>query len=304
MSKTSIIRALEDRLAAGHRRVLSDWRALLLLRQASLALPPEERRWEKVPSSLTDARVLLARLVAQGALSPLSDLSFIYTVQSPYARTEPIEEYEILMELHPYAVLSHHSAFAFHQLTDELPSGYFLTISGDGAGQLLPIGTTPADWDGLTLVPGRRPETLHGRSITWHREAPKRFFGFEEYQPRGYPVRVTTPERTLLDGLRHPDWCGGLSQVLHAWRRSADTLNLDRVIADTEQLDIAVLRQRVGFVLDELGLRHPGMTPWPSKAQRGGSSKLHGGLPFASTYSERWSLSINAPTTALHEDSL
>ena len=70
-----------------------------------------------------------------------------------------------------------------------------------------------------------------------------------------------------------------------------------------EVYDVAVLRQRVGFLLEELGLTHPHVQEWPARAQRGGSSKLLGTAPYVNTYSERWSLSINAPLTSLHSAS-
>jgi predicted transcriptional regulator of viral defense system len=128
-----------------------------------------------------------------------------------------------------------------------------------------------------------------------------RFFGVALYRPQHDPVRVTTPERTLLDGLLHPELCGGLQTVLSAWRQARDLLDLDTVVTLVDRFDVAILRQRAGFVLDELGLDHPAAAAWPALARRGGSSKLLGSEPYAPTYSERWSLSINAPIAALRE---
>jgi hypothetical protein len=78
-------------------------------------------------------------------------------------------------------------------------------------------------------------------------------------------------------------------------------LDLDALVREVEHFDIQVLRQRAGYLLEELGLTHPTLEAWQASAQRGGSSKLLGAAPYAPTFSERWSLSINAPIDILHE---
>jgi predicted transcriptional regulator of viral defense system len=122
-----------------------------------------------------------------------------------------------------------------------------------------------------------------------------------DYQPHGYPVRVMTPERTLVDGLQQPDLCGGIETVLRAWVAARDLLDVERVIEYTERFDVVVLRQRVGYVLEAIGLGHPTLETWRRGAHRGGSSKLVGSASYAPVYSERWNLSLNAPVAALEE---
>lgn len=292
--------ALAEGLAAENRSVLSEWRAMVLLRRATFALPPGRRRWQQMPASVYDVRPALKRLTGKGDLEPVPDLPRLYLVTLPYARPEAVDETEVLMELHPFASLSHHSAMAFHNLTDDLPKEIQATIPERGSGGRLPPGTTPEDWEGLAPARGRTADKVLGRRVTWHKLSADRLFGAKEYSPRGYHVRVTTPERTLLDGLLQPEWCGGIESVLRAWAGYRDLLDLEEVVTYVEIFDIAVLRQRVGFILDELGLSSPAVDGWPAKAKRGGSSKLLGSAPFAPLFSERWKLSINAPTGALH----
>lgn len=302
MKKKSILHELTKRLADEHRRILSDWRAAILLRRATDELPLESRRWERKPSNVNEIRPTLSRLAQNGELVQLPDLPALYEVKVPYADTSPVEENELLMELHPYGALSYLSAFVFHELTNDLPQEIHMLVPSDGKGGMLPVGTTSTDWEGMALIRGSLIREINQRRIHWHRIAPNRMFGYAEYVPHGYPIRVTTPERTLLDGLQQPEFCGGLSNVLRAWRISRDTLNFEALIHTTEQFDIGLLRQRVGYVLEELGLTHPILEKWQASSHRGGSSKLLGAAPFAPTFSERWKLSINAPISALHED--
>jgi predicted transcriptional regulator of viral defense system len=140
-----------------------------------------------------------------------------------------------------------------------------------------------------------------GRPVEWQRVRPERFFGFADYAPLGYPMRYTTPERTLIDGLQNPGSSGGIVNVLRAWVLARDTIDLDVLVYQVERFDVAVLRQRVGYVLDQIGLTHPRLEQWRASSHRGGSSRLVGSEPFASTYDERWNLSLNAPVDVLHE---
>lgn len=206
------------------------------------------------------------------------------------------------MEVHPYAALSRISALAFHGLTDELPQTMIAMVSQDERAGMLPPDTRPQDWIGLDLIPGRKVDRVLGHPVRWIRVKPERYFGVADYQPLGYTVRVTTPERTLLDGLLDPESSGGLENVLRAWTLARDTLDVDTLVHQAERFRVAVLRQRVGFILESLDLQHPLLDRWQATATRGGSSKLLASAPYADTYSDRWNLSLNASIAALRPD--
>lgn len=299
MIKKTAASAILEQLAIENRRVLSDWRAFLLLRRATFRIPPEARRWAELPRQIDELYPLLRQMGTRGEIEALPRLGRIYQVTVPYARTGVVQEDEILMDANPYAAVSHWSALVYHGLTNDLPQELIATTPASYAGDLLPPGTTTLDWEGLSPVRGQRPDRILSWPVRWISVTPERYFGFREYQPQGYPVRVTTPERTLVDGLQSSSLCGGFQNVLQAWARARDTLDLSALVGIVDRFNVGVLRQRVGFILDQLDLSHPAVEAWQTLAKRGGSSKLLGGEPYAPTYSERWSLSINAPIAAL-----
>jgi predicted transcriptional regulator of viral defense system len=299
--RTTASLAILEQLADERRRVLSGWRGLILLRRATFSIPPVERRWEHLPEHVEDLTPLVRQMRERGEIEPISGFQHVYQVTVPYARQGFVDEREVLFELHPYATLSHLSALAFHGLTEAMPKGMTVTVSIDISGGLLPIGTGPRDWEGVHKPGGRMVRMILGRPVTWFRIKPERFFGFVDYQPLGYPLRYTTPERTLIDGLQNPDPSGGIASVLRAWVLARDTLDLDLLVNQVERFGVAVLRQRVGYVLDQIGLSHPKVERWRVSAQRGGSSRLVASEPFATNYDERWNLSLNAAVDVLHE---
>jgi predicted transcriptional regulator of viral defense system len=273
---------------------------MLLLENAQKTTPKEARRWSDPPTNLLEARTLLHRLAASGNLVPYRQHPHLYKVTSPYANQSPIEEDEILMELQPYAALSHISAMVFHQITDQLPKEIHMSVPSSRAAAILPVGTNRSDWSMRpNPVRGRLPTAIDGTPINWHQI--EKFFGFAEYTPRGYPVRVMTLEKTLIDGLASPEWCGGLTNVLRAWANGRDAINLRAVIEFTDRQDKGVLRQRVGYVLEKLGFSDPKLDVWTTKAQRGGSSRLLASAPFEPVFSERWKISLNTSIAPLEE---
>jgi len=296
--------AVLKQLAREGRRVLSDWRALILWRRATASTSSLDRRWTHMPSDLEEVHSLLRRMVDRREITRLPNLGHLYEVTVPYAPTGHVEEDEILMELNPYGALSHLTAMVFHGLTDELPKHTILSIPGKGTNGLVPLGTDPLDWQGLSPPSGSTPNVLRRLPLTWVRLKPTRYFGTQEYRPHEYPVRVMTPERTLLDGLQNPELSGGVENVLTAWASASDTLNVETLVYYVQLYGVRLLRQRVGYVLEEMGMSHPVLEEWSRTSKRGGSSKLIASLPYVPTYSERWNLSINTSTSILREISI
>ncbi|CAN5606020.1 hypothetical protein BH23CHL2_BH23CHL2_26410 [soil metagenome] len=297
--KTPAATAILERLAGENRRVLSAWRALILLRRATFDLSERERRWTKLPQTARDLRPILRHMERQGDLRPIEGSDDLFQVTVPYAPTGAPHPCEILMEIHPYAAIGYFSALELHGLTLERPREITAILPRGVIGSEVPIGTEPRDWEGIERVTGRKVARVAGIPVYWKQVAPDRFFGTGLYQPYGFLIRATTPERTLLDVLQEPEVAGGFENALEAWQMAADTVDVDLLIAYVERFDVGVLRQRAGFLLEELGINHPVLQRWQSNAKRGGSSKLVAANPYAPIYSERWNLSINAPTGAL-----
>ena len=291
--------AILDQLANANRRVLSAWRALILLRRASLTISVRERRWTKIPRSIGDMRPILRRMERQGDIRRIEGRSDLFQVTVPYAPTGSPHPYEVLMELHPIASIGYLSALELHNLTLERPRKLIALAPRNTIAGEQPIGTEPRDWEGIEKVIGKRVTQISNIPVQWRQIAPERYFGNDLYQPYGFLVRATTPERTLLDVLQNPELGGGFENVLEAWCAAADTMDVDLLISYVERLEIGVLRQRVGFLIEEMGIHHRSLSRWQADTHRGGSSKLVAANPYASTYSKRWNLSINAPIGTL-----
>ncbi len=294
----SILRVLGDQ----SRYVLVPWRALVILRQATVMLNPAQRRWKQLPELESDLSAILRGMRKRGEISLLTETPRSYQITTPYARKSSPSPTELLLELNPYGAISHASALTFHGLSLDLPERITAMTPSTGRFDLIPVGTEEADWDGLLRPSGFSVSNVLGTHVSWQRTKVEHFFGVATYREGDIPIYVTTPERTLVEGLRSPDACGGIINVLSSWSRARWTLDVESIIATVNRFNVGILRQRVGYVLESLGFSHQELIRWQRSARRGGSSRLVASEPFLSTFSARWSLSLNGPVHLLGEE--
>jgi predicted transcriptional regulator of viral defense system len=288
--------------ASEHRNVVSLWRALIYLRRASRILSPDERRWQQIPQSEGDVSPFLLQMQRRGLVQRVEGTRGVYRITAPFAQTFGTDEFDVLFEINPYTVISHYSALIFHGVTWDQPKLITVISGRDWDDSLIPLGTEAVEWEGLSLPAGPTPPRVMKIPVRWRPALVPLSIGVEVHATRGVPLRYTSLERTLVECLQDPKAGGGIMNVLRAWGRATDRLDVDAVVEFTEAADIAVLRLRVGYVLEELGFSHPALDRWATGAGRGGSNRLVGSEPLASVYSSRWNLSLNAPVFALHDE--
>lgn len=106
-------------------------------------------------------------------------------------------------------------------------------------------------------------------------------------------MSVTDVERTLLDGLSRPQYCGDFAEVLHAFAVRGDGLDLDRIIAYAMRLDAATSK-RLGWVLEHQGIdpsRLARLLAVPTQGYR----KLDPTGPRRGPCHPRWQVQENLP---------
>lgn len=289
-SSSSLLRQFAEQ----RRRVVAGWRALIELRrmaQVEGAPLPGDR----------DAAKVLNSLIRGADLVPIEGVRDVYRAESPYAAVLPVSEEQVVQEANPSAVFSHLTALAHHGLIDQIPTALYATSYQPPEPQRIPLGTTPEEWSDLPPPPLRFPKAVGAVAVNWVRMKGEWDFGHTASFSQGLPIYVTDIERTLLDVLRSPDDGGGIANSLRAWRLAQDRLNVEKLIGYTVRFGQVVMRQRVGFVIESLGLSHPLLSEWKKELARGGSLKLLASAPYAPEFSADWNLSLNVPAAVLSE---
>lgn len=240
------------------------------------------------------ATAVIRRLLDRGDLERVPELQLVYVVSSPYAQLIPLSDEQLVQEANPRCFFSHLTALIHHDLTGIVPNRiYAATASRDS--QRIPLDTTADDWIDVPIPSGQRPAVLNRIPIVWTRGRDEA--GVEVAHRQGGSVYVTNLERTLLDALRDPDKAHGINTVLQAWRLGSERWDLPRLLRYADEGP--VMRQRVGYLVERMGQRSPVLDDWKTRLQRGGSLKLLGSEPYASTFSGTWNLSLNVPESVL-----
>jgi len=275
-------------LASEHRRATSFWRLWTYMLRT---LPEVDRELQTSEDRRKEAwRKLIVR---SRQFQPVDGVDAVYIVNTPYSSYLTVSDEQIVQEANPWAVVSHLSALIHHQLVDDIPTALYLTIFKPIDYSRVPLGLYPEEWAEINPPKAQTPNKLDGTQIVWTRISNKYNWGIEIAESNGVPIYITDLERTLLDALRHPQKSGGIQKVLQAFSESRDRLSLDQIIQYTDRLAIKILRQRVGYILEEMGYSHPRMDKWKGSLLRGGSAKLIAENEYYSTYSKTWNISLN-----------
>lgn len=288
--------ALIMALSQDQRRVLSRWRALIYLRRASEMYAASERRWRDIPQSEQDAHRTIQNMLTSQHLESIKRAPNCFVLRDAFGRGFPIRELELLFELNPFTVVMHYSALEFHGFTLDQPK--VITAWSD-PGDFIPLGTQSNEWTAIPKPTTHYPKRVVSQRVEWFRGMVDTSFGIETAFDGPIPIRVTDRERSLIDVIQQPSRSGGIVNVFRAWLLGHDFIDLEKVTEYVHRYGIKVLRQRVGFLCEAVGLSHPVFDTWAKQSVRGGSSKLVGSEPFSPRYSERWNLSLNGPIEEL-----
>jgi predicted transcriptional regulator of viral defense system len=124
--------------------------------------------------------------------------------------------------------LSHATAMEIHGMTTQP--------------QLLVMVSTPAP---------RRSVVALGVEFRFVRCQRRHLFGLtEHWVTKQEKVRVSDLERTIIDGLKQPEHCGGLTEVAKGlWMRRQD-MNVDRLVEYARRIGVGAVMRRLGFLLE------------------------------------------------------
>jgi len=167
----------------------------------------------------------------------------LYAISGTVPGVSPVHEFEIAMALVTPAAVSHWSAFSYHGLTDQIPRTVFVLTTAQS--------TIPRVRKNKGKSKGY---PIRGVFYKFIQIKPERFFGTEKIWIGEARVTVTDLERTLLDGLGMPRYCGDFAEVLYAFELKADEINIDRIVNYALKLDVS-LAKRLGWVLEKQGVK-------------------------------------------------
>ncbi|GAJ20748.1 unnamed protein product, partial [marine sediment metagenome] len=103
----------------------------------------------------------------------------------------------------------------------------------------------------ITTLKPRRFITAQGIEFRFIHNQKRYFFGIGEYWvTKQDKVRVSDLERTIIDGFKQSEYCGGLTEVAKGlWMRHQD-VNVNRLIGYAIKIGVGAVIRRLGFLLE------------------------------------------------------
>ncbi|MBU4245824.1 MAG: hypothetical protein KKE71_02175 [Nanoarchaeota archaeon] len=81
-----------------------------------------------------------------------------------------------------------------------------------------------------------------------------KFFGFREIPVSSYKVKISDKEKTIIDCLDKPRYCGGIEEIVKSMHYAKDELNFDKLATYALKMKNNAAIKRLGFILNFLGL--------------------------------------------------
>lgn len=142
-------------------------------------------------------------------------------------------EHEFLIAsqlVNPYYV-GYWSALNFHDLTEQVPYTVF-------------VATTKR----------KKSKELHGVNYQFITLTEGKFFGFEEYSLAGEKVKISSPEKTLVDSLDLMKYSGGLEEVSKALKNAEDETSKETLVKYAIKLNNGSVLKRLLCLFDLLDI--------------------------------------------------
>jgi predicted transcriptional regulator of viral defense system len=79
----------------------------------------------------------------------------------------------------------------------------------------------------------------------------------EEWVTQSERVRISDLEKTILDALAHPEYCGGITEIAKGIWIAREKINFEKMQRYVAKYEKNVVAKRLGYVLDLFGIERP-----------------------------------------------
>jgi len=176
----------------------------------------------------------------------------------------------------------------------ELAGGRDYFLSHGSAMDIHQMVTQPQLVVYVTSLRPLRRRVIRGTEMRFVRCRRDEFFGVtERWIEKHEQIAASDPERTIIDGLRSPDYCGGIVEVAKGFRMWREALDPERLVAYALRLGRGAVIRRLGFLMELWNVSCPkGLDELQSRLTAT-YVRLDPGLPAAGRFLRRWRVQLN-----------
>jgi predicted transcriptional regulator of viral defense system len=235
---------------------------------------------DKLGNSYDNAKVIVNRLVKKKWLVQLAKGKYLIVPLEAGVRGEYTEhEFVIASYLVEQYYIGYWTALNYHGFTEQVPMTVFVV-------------TTKRLRDRTILDIRYRFVALNKR----------KFFGFEAEPISNNKVNISDKEKTLADCLDHPEYCGGISEVVKSLWNAREEISIEKLVNYSVKMGNSAILKRLGFLVEllKIDISKKVMEKIRLHLKKGYVAldpleRAHG------NYSTRWALVINVSEDRLFE---
>ena len=139
-----------------------------------------------------------------------------------------------------------------------------------------------------------RPQTVGGYDFRFIHITTEQEFGVvKHWIDKEHFVMISDIERTIIDGLRHPAFAGGITEVAKGLWMKREALNVERLIDYAQRLGVGAVVRRLGYLLEHYGLADAASLEPLRRLLTATYQRLDPLLPAEGTFVSRWRLQLN-----------
>ncbi len=224
--------------------------------------------------SAKSARNLVAGLVNRGLATRLKPGLFILVPFELGREREYLgNPYVVARELAdtPEYYVSHASAMDLHRMVTQPQLAVF-----------------------VTSPKAIRPRAVLGTEFRFVRCKREDMFGvIEIWATKTERVHVSDLERTVIDGLKQPEHCGGLTEVAKGFWMRRDAIAVTKLVDYARRLGVGAVVRRLGFLLETFEVEAPADIERLRAALTATYAPLDPLMPSEGPWHARWRLRVN-----------
>lgn len=175
-------------------------------------------------------RVLLSRMEKEGWIERIERGKYLIIPLGAEKGKHTVNEFVIASALIEPAVISYWSALNYHGLTEQIPATVFIQSSARKNRQELEV---------------------FGVRYKIVRVNEEKLFGTDKIWIDDTQVLITDPEKTIVDCLEKPKYCGGIVEVAKALEEDID---LEKVLEYAARQGNSAVFKRLGYLCEQLGI--------------------------------------------------
>jgi predicted transcriptional regulator of viral defense system len=178
--------------------------------------------------------VIVSRLEEKGYIKRIGRGKYLVVPLSADKEEYALHEFVIGSALvEPYAI-SYWSALNHHGLTEQIPGSVFLQTTS---------------WKEKQTV------AVFGVKYKIVRIKSEKFFGLQKVWIENTQINITDKEKTIIDGLDKPHYCGGMIEVIKALKNGRKELDFKKLSQYANQIGNSGVVRRLGYVCDLLNIK-------------------------------------------------